>query len=236
VKAWQGHAEQIGESIGFFKVAGADLPKLIKLTRQISSTNRTASYDDVLRRLVQAGHFGCEDVTGLSWTEIDFPQDVERAIHEVLPAIEKLSTSSVAPEIPAPESAGMPGKSVERLFPFVLKARALIVGRDTLERSKSRLHFILITTDISENSRAQILKDYAHYPVVQHYTEADLEKYFGLKSTKLIGFAKSGLAQSIYAELKSYRINKPVTKAASADSFGVPPEGGTPNPESNPQN
>ena len=27
---------------------------------------------------------------------------------------------------------------------------------------------------------------------------------------KTIGFAKSGLAQSIYAELKEYRINKPM--------------------------
>jgi hypothetical protein len=107
-----------------------------------------------------------------------------------------------------------PSKSVERLFPFVLKSRALIVGRDTLVRSKSNLHFILITTDISENSRAQILKDYAHYPVVQHYTEADVERFFALKGTKVLGFAKSGLAQSIYAELKEHRVNKPVTKAA----------------------
>lgn len=104
------------------------------------------------------------------------------------------------------------GKSVARLFPFVLKSRALIVGRDTLARSKSNLHFILITVDISDNSRAQILKDYAHYPVVQHYTEADVEKFFALKGTKVLGFAKSGLAQSIYAELKQHRINKP-TKA-----------------------
>jgi hypothetical protein len=101
-------------------------------------------------------------------------------------------------------------KPVERLFPFVLKSRVLMVGRDTLARSKNRLHFVLISTDISENSRAGILKDYAHYPVVQHYTEADLEKFFGLKGTKLIGFAKSGLAQSIYAELKTYRINRPI--------------------------
>lgn len=106
-----------------------------------------------------------------------------------------------------------PAKPVERLFPFVLKARALIVGRDTLARSKSNLHFILITTDISENSREQILKEYVHYPVVQHYAETDLEKYFALKGTKVVGFAKSGLAQSIYAELKQHRINKPVTKA-----------------------
>ena len=108
------------------------------------------------------------------------------------------------------------GKSVERLFPFVMKARALIVGRDTLVRSKSRLHFILITEDISEQSRAQILSDYAHYPVVQCYTEADLEKFFALKGTKLVGFAKSGLAQSIYAELKPYRINQPVKPAPAS--------------------
>ena len=118
-----------------------------------------------------------------------------------------------------------PTKSVERLFPFVLKARALIVGRDTLARSKGRLHFVLITTDISENSREQILKDYAHYPVVQHYAEADLEKYFGLRGTKVVGFAKSGLAQSIYAEMKAHRINQPVTptKSKLLESPPAPP-------------
>jgi hypothetical protein len=111
-------------------------------------------------------------------------------------------------------SEAEPTKSVERLFPFVLKARALIVGRDTLARSKGRLHFVLITTDISENSREQVLKDFAHYPVVQHYTEADVEHFFHLKGTKVIGFAKSGLAQSIYAELKAHRINQPANKTS----------------------
>lgn len=104
------------------------------------------------------------------------------------------------------------GKSVERLFPFVLKSRLLLVGRDVLRRSKGKLHFILVTHDLSENSREQVLKDFAHYPVVQHYAEADLENFFRVKGTKVVGFAKSGLAQSIYAELKPYRINKPVEK------------------------
>lgn len=114
-------------------------------------------------------------------------------------------------------------KSVERLFPFVLKARALIVGRDTLARSKGRLHFVLITTDLSENSREQVLKDFIHYPVVQHYTESDLERFFSLKGTKVVGFSKSGLAQSIYAELKPHRINQPVTKPKPSESPPVPP-------------
>jgi hypothetical protein len=98
---------------------------------------------------------------------------------------------------------------VERLFAFVLRSRILIVGRDLLARSKSRLHFILVTRDLSENSRAKILSEYAHYPVVQRYTQEELEKFFGVKKAKVIGFAKSGLAKSIYAELKEYRINRP---------------------------
>ncbi|MEI6391293.1 MAG: hypothetical protein WCT12_09320 [Verrucomicrobiota bacterium] len=107
-----------------------------------------------------------------------------------------------------------PAKPVERLFPFVLRSRILLVGRDTLRRSKSRLHFVLITRDISENSRAQVLSDFAHYPVIQLYTSQELEQFFGLKGTKVIGFGKSGLAQSIYADMKQFRINKPVTPEA----------------------
>ena len=98
-------------------------------------------------------------------------------------------------------------KPVERLFPFVLRSRILLTGRETLPKSK--LHFVLITTDISENSRTEILAEFAHYPIVQHYQSEDLEKHFGLKGAKVIGFAKSGLAQSLYAELKQHRINRP---------------------------
>lgn len=117
---------------------------------------------------------------------------------------------------PKPDDAA---KSVERLFPFVLKSRALLVGRDTLRRSKSKLHFVLVTRDISESSRAEIALDFRHYPVVQHYTSTELEKFFGVKNTKVIGIAKSGLAQSIYAELKQFRINKPVqSKNANSEN------------------
>src|SRR5215831_1065774 len=102
-------------------------------------------------------------------------------------------------------------KPIERLFPFVLRSRNLIVGRDRLLRSKNKLHFVLITTDLSENSRDEILAEFAHYPVVQHYQTHDLKSHFGLEGTKVIGFAKSGLAQSVYEELKQYRVNKPST-------------------------
>ena len=102
-----------------------------------------------------------------------------------------------------------PAKPVERLFPFVMRSRNLLAGRETLLRSKRRLHFVLITDDLSEKSRAEVLSDFAHYPVVRRYTSAELERFFGLKGTKVVGFAKSSLAQSIYAELKEHRLNKP---------------------------
>jgi hypothetical protein len=99
-----------------------------------------------------------------------------------------------------------PAGPAERLYAFVLRSRILIVGRDTLARSKSKLHFVLITRDLSESSRAKILSDFAHYPVVQHHTSEELQRFFGIKGAKVIGFEKSSLAQSLYAELKEYRI------------------------------
>ena len=114
-----------------------------------------------------------------------------------------------------------PARSVERLFPFVLRSRNLLVGRETLWHSKSKLHFVLITRDIAETRRAEILAHFAYYPVVQHYTAADLEKFFGIKGAKAVGFAKSGLAQSIYAELKEHRINQPMDASKKRGDLDV---------------
>jgi hypothetical protein len=114
---------------------------------------------------------------------------------------------NTAPKTEVKQAA--PAKPVARLFPFVLRSRILLVGREMLRRSKGRLHFVLITDDLSEKSRAEILSEFAHYPVVQHYASAELEGFFGLRGTKVIGFAKSDLAQSIYAELREHRINQP---------------------------
>jgi len=113
-----------------------------------------------------------------------------------------------------------PARPVERLFPFVLRSRILILGRDTLSCSKNRLHFVLITHDLSETSRAEILSDFSHYPVVQHYTSKELEKLLGIKGAKVIGFAKSGLAQSLYAELKAHRINRQVEPSKRPELVG----------------
>ena len=127
----------------------------------------------------------------------------------------------------APAAPVVAGKNVERLFPFVLKTRALVVGRDRLHANKGKLHFILITTDIAETNRAEVLKDFMHYPVVQHFKAADFEKFFAVKGAKAVGFMKSGLAQSIYAELKAYRINQPLHPSKPPGSPPTPPRAHT---------
>jgi len=114
---------------------------------------------------------------------------------------------------PRDYSMKMPAEArpVERMFPFVLRSRILIVGRDALAKSKRKLHFVLITTELSEKSRADVFSEFAHYPIVERYTSADLERLFGIPGAKVVGFQKSGLAQSIYAELKQHRRNKPAS-------------------------
>ena len=87
-KQWTGDADIVGESIGFFKIAPEDLPLLAAETMARTGGDHCAnSYDDALRAMVLAGRFGYEDVTGMPWTEIDFPEDVVRAREEVLRAV-----------------------------------------------------------------------------------------------------------------------------------------------------
>jgi hypothetical protein len=101
------------------------------------------------------------------------------------------------------------GKPVERLFPFLARARLLLVGRETMARRKRDLQCILMAEDISEGSRAEILRDFADYPVLQRFSSADFESFFGVRNAKVLGLKKSSLAKSIYGELKQFRLNKP---------------------------
>ena len=90
VKRWQGQADQVGESIGFFKLDAGDVPLLVRETcARLAGAGRLDSLDDVLRVLVRHGRFGAEDVTGMAWTEIDFPHDMEYAQENVLPRLQQ---------------------------------------------------------------------------------------------------------------------------------------------------
>jgi choline kinase len=94
VKRWQGEADAVGESVGFFKINSQDLPRLIAETvARRTGAGRTESYDDILRVLVREGRFGAVDVTGTPWTEIDFPADIDYANRIILPALEAVNSN-----------------------------------------------------------------------------------------------------------------------------------------------
>ena len=84
--------DTLGESVGFFKF-GREMAKIVSQTCAAYKSDGLldAPHEEALRDvlLAQPMEFACEDVTGLPWLEIDFPEDVERAIKQVLPAIRK---------------------------------------------------------------------------------------------------------------------------------------------------
>lgn len=114
-------------------------------------------------------------------------------------------------DAPEPDSAppNSSGKGAERLFPFVVRARMLLVGRDTLARNKRSLQCILISKDISPNSKEEVMRDFKDYPILQRYGSAQFEQFFNVRNAKVVGFKKSSLAKSIYSELKEFRVNTP---------------------------
>ncbi|HMB59925.1 MAG TPA: hypothetical protein VKN35_08435, partial [Xanthomonadales bacterium] len=82
--------DQIGESVGFFRF-DANCAKRIALecTRFENEGLTDSPHEEALRNVLleRPESFAVEDVTGLPWIEIDFPEDVERARSEILSAI-----------------------------------------------------------------------------------------------------------------------------------------------------
>lgn len=84
--------DSCGESVGFFKFSPAIATELAAMSEEyLQSGRRGEPYEELIRDLILADTPGLafEDVTGLPWIEIDFPEDVARAEHEILPAVEQ---------------------------------------------------------------------------------------------------------------------------------------------------
>ena len=88
--------DTIGESVGFFRF-GPDCAQAIArddvVVHQRDEVHTEglgdATHEEALRNVLLSNpeSFGFEDVSGLPWIEIDFPEDVIRAADEILPAI-----------------------------------------------------------------------------------------------------------------------------------------------------
>ena len=82
--------DRIGESVGFFKFDAATALRLARLIGgYVADGRREQPHEEALRDLALSAdvEVGVEDITGLPWLEIDFPQDLVRANNEVLPLI-----------------------------------------------------------------------------------------------------------------------------------------------------
>ncbi|MEJ2533894.1 MAG: phosphocholine cytidylyltransferase family protein [Gammaproteobacteria bacterium] len=82
----------LGESVGFFRFGPETARALAEACARYDAEGLVdAPHEEVLRDLLlqDPGSFAYEDVTGLPWLEIDFPEDVERAVKQTLPAIQR---------------------------------------------------------------------------------------------------------------------------------------------------
>ncbi|MEP6548362.1 MAG: phosphocholine cytidylyltransferase family protein [Gammaproteobacteria bacterium] len=86
--------DTIGESVGFFRFDPAGARRLSALVAgYVESGRANMPHEEAVRDLLleRSQIFEVADVTGAPWIEIDFPTDVIRAAHEVLPQLQPLS-------------------------------------------------------------------------------------------------------------------------------------------------
>jgi choline kinase len=79
-----------GESVGFFRLGPACAGRMAaECARYDAEGLADAPHEEALRNVLleDPSSFAFEDVTGLPWIEIDFPDDLKRAQEEILPAI-----------------------------------------------------------------------------------------------------------------------------------------------------
>lgn len=80
--------DYVGEGVGFLRVRHADTPRLVSSLRAyIDKGSWDMEYEDGLLGYFQDVRVGHEKIGGLPWTEIDFIDDVKKAVLEVLPRL-----------------------------------------------------------------------------------------------------------------------------------------------------
>jgi choline kinase len=80
-----------GESVGFFRLSPAGAAAVLAAAEAyVAGGRRSEPYEEAIRDVLLAGHpaFAWEDVTGIPWIEIDFPDDLIRAERDILPRID----------------------------------------------------------------------------------------------------------------------------------------------------
>ncbi len=80
--------DESGEGVGFLKVQQRDIPSLLGAVQTCVDAGKfDMEYEDALAGFFQKVPVGYEKIGGWPWIEIDFPEDVQRATSQILPAI-----------------------------------------------------------------------------------------------------------------------------------------------------
>jgi choline kinase len=85
--------DTIGESVGFFRFDEAGAARLAALVAgYVAADGGVKPHEEAVRDLIleRSLPFQIIDITGAPWIEIDFPADLVRAQHEVLPLLQPL--------------------------------------------------------------------------------------------------------------------------------------------------
>jgi choline kinase len=83
-----GPYDLLGEGVGFLKVSKKDLPLLEEaLASLVTAGRHDADYENAIDLFLQKAVVGYEPVGSLPWTEVDFPEDIERAERQILPRL-----------------------------------------------------------------------------------------------------------------------------------------------------
>lgn len=71
--------DETGEGVGFCKISAAFHGEFLKALEKKICLNRACDYEMALDDFVRRAPAGFEDITGLKWTEVDFPEDIKKA-------------------------------------------------------------------------------------------------------------------------------------------------------------
>jgi L-glutamine-phosphate cytidylyltransferase len=83
-------ADADGENLGIVKFGAHSAPHLVSILDRIVAEGGLRDWAPrAFREFAQDRPLHALGTRGLPWTEIDFPEDYQRALHEILPAIER---------------------------------------------------------------------------------------------------------------------------------------------------
>jgi choline kinase len=86
--------DTIGESVGFFRFTQDTARRFTEIVAgYVDGGHADKPHEEAIRDLLLEGNHPVEiaDVTGVPWIEIDFPADIARANHEILPRLARLA-------------------------------------------------------------------------------------------------------------------------------------------------